>query len=107
MSTNGFMVFGNVAINMNLVISMHEEGGAVMLGLAAGGRKVPGVTIDEIMTAMSAGQSRVVPRSGEVATTIDAVAVEEKLPPRGYRARADTRRGNDPQAMLSIGRRPD
>lgn len=124
-----FMIFGNHAINFDLVTQLKEFPVEEFLGLGrvkiyfVSGYSivVEGVTIDQILTAQAAGQSRVQPkddsyerefrRSGEYFPITDdqqAKGGYELLarPPhfddgskRGQSA------GNDKQAMNSIGRK--
>lgn len=107
-----FMIFGNHAINLDLVTCMSEDASGVIFHF---GSNVPaivaGVTIDQILTAQAAGQSRV--QLSAVAAVETAVAAHTLTAQYDRAARAafddGSKRGqstgNDKQAMNSIGRK--
>lgn len=106
-----WMIFGNRAINMALIEQMTHGGDSVILTTREGVHiTVGGVTIDDILTAIAAGQSRINATSVHASNGTEKINTVEGEPmqPLGHfddGSRKGRTRGNDPQAMRAIGRR--
>lgn len=107
-----FMIFGPVAVNMDDVRLMTEEHDGVTMHQANHPLiYVRDITIDAILTAMAAGQSRVL--HGDEHATVQSVQLQGEPMAKITNAQVQGRRsaryrepdGNDAQAMRSIGRR--
>ena len=115
-----FMIFENHAVNFDLVTRMFEEApGIVRIHLVNSSLFVHGVTIDQILTAKAAGQSRVTASAVHTSPPVQ----QQTIPTNAERAietyiQCDQLKphfddgskrgiacGNDPQAMKAIGRK--
>lgn len=105
------MIFDQAAVNMEHVHRMTQMPDRVMVyfneGSVTNHVTAYGTTIDDILTAMAAGQSRVA--TSPVSTPAQLQPLGEPMRPIHYddgRQKRPRLPGNDPQAMKSIGRRP-
>ena len=122
-----FMIFNNHAVNLDLVTRMFEETpGTVRFHFNGSTVLAEGVTIDQILTAQAAGQSRVQVSAVEPtpveptpnqtgfggvgrSSLAQGHSVHTEPPPQRQRHFDDGSKrgkacGNDPQALQSIGR---
>lgn len=116
-----FMIFDNTAVNMGFVQFMKQEPDCTKLMVQGGGLVTAhGVTIDDILTALAAGQSRVTTSDVTLPPSFAQTRVAQPMesfnepPPPGVHLRPSIaeRRSrrfrepecNDPTAMRSIGR---
>jgi hypothetical protein len=116
-----FMIFDNHAVNFDLVTRMFEEApGIVRIHLVNSSLFVHGATIDQILTAKAAGQSRVTASAVHTSPPVQQQTIptdaelrdqfsqgmlrDQPKQPFDDGSKNGIARGNDPQAMNAIGR---